>query len=85
MDKKAQRQRALSKEQSKIRVLAIERILKDGQIHSANDIQNILFAKYGIKANRKTVYLDICAIDRFMPVRHVMGRYGGFVLEVWGG
>ena len=85
MDKKSQRQRALSKEQSKIRVLAIERILKDGKIHSTNDIQNILFAKYGIEVDRKTVYADIYAIDRFMPVCHVMGRNGGFVMEVRGG
>lgn len=74
-----QRQKAAGKEQGKIRVLAIERILNDGQKQTEKDILRILYLRYGIYADRKTIYEDICAIDRFMPIRHIQGRKGGFI------
>ena len=74
-----QRQKAAGKEQGKIRVLAIERILNDGQKQTEKDILRILYLRYGIYADRKTIYEDICAIDRFMPIRHIHGRKGGFI------
>lgn len=79
MYKDNQRQKAVSKEQGKIRVLAIERIMNDGQKHTEKDIRRILYLRYGIYADRKTIYSDICAIDRFMPIRHITGRKGGFI------
>lgn len=79
MYKDNQRQKAVSKEQGKIRVLAIEMIMNDGQKHTAEDIQRILYLRYGIYADRKTIYSDICAIDRFMPIRTILGKNGGFI------
>ena len=79
MYKNNQRQKAASSEQSKIRVLAIERILNDGLLHTEKDIQRILNLRYGIQADRKTIYSDICAIDRFTPIRSKRGQGGGFI------
>lgn len=79
MYKDNQRQKAVSKEQCKIRVLAIERIMNDGHKHTEKDIRRILYSHYGIYADRKTIYSDICAIDRFIPIRSIPGRKGGFI------
>ena len=76
--KRDERQRALSLEQTKFRVLIIERILNDGRKHTAEDIQRILELRYGIKVERKTVYYDIYAIDKIMPIEVIMGCKGGF-------
>lgn len=71
-------QRAASKEQSKIRVLAIERMLAEGRKITARDIQSRLDLHYDIQVDRKTIYSDISAIDRFIPIEVIGGRYGGY-------
>ena len=76
--KRDERQRALSLEQTKFRVLIIERILNDGRKHTAEEIENILYVRYGIKVGRKTIYHDIYAIDKVMPIEVIMGCKGGF-------
>ena len=72
------RQGAMSLEQTKIRVLIVERILNDGRKHTAEEIENTLFLRYGIKVDRKTIYHDIYAIDKIMPIEVIMGCKGGF-------
>lgn len=79
MYKNNQRQKAACREQTKIRVLAIERIMSDGRMHTEKEIQRILHLRYGIQADRKTIYSDICAIDRFTPIRSKRGPGGGFI------
>ena len=85
-DKVDQRNRGASKEQCKIRVLAIERMLNEGRKITSIEIQQRLDLQYGIQASRKTIYNDISAIDRFMPIEVITGFGGGFkkhnVLEV---
>lgn len=78
MSKINQRQKALSKEQSKIRVLAIERMLSEGRKLTSTEILRRLDLQYDIKADRKTIYSDICAIDRFMPLEITAGKNGGY-------
>ena len=78
MYKNNQRQKAACRD-SKIRVLAIERIMSDGCMHNEKEIRRILQLQYGIYADRKTIYSDICAIDRFMPIRSKTGANGGFI------
>lgn len=73
-----QRKKALSKEQCKIRVLAIERMLSEGRKITATEIQRRLDLQYDIQVNRRTIYSDIYAIDRFMPIEVVTGRNGGY-------
>lgn len=85
-DKVDSRNRGRSKEQSKIRVLAIERMLNEGQRITAKEIQSRLDTHYDIQASKLAIYRDICAIDRFMPIEVSTGFGGGFkkydVMEV---
>ena len=65
---------------SKIRILAIERILKVGQFVTCSEIINALECRYGISADRKTIYDDIQAISRIVPVERRSGKRGGYKL-----
>ena len=78
MAKQNQRQKALSKEQSKIRVLAIYRMLNEGRRLTATEILRRLASQYGIHADRKTIYSDVAAINRIMPIDAMPSRYGGY-------
>lgn len=71
--------RAASKEWSKVRCLAISRILNYKQPLSAKNIIKKLQRQYGISAERKTIYNDIAAINRIVPVEVVYGSKGGFM------
>lgn len=71
-----------SREESKIRVLAIAKMLEEGKIISASEIIRRLDLQYDIQVYRKTIYSDICSIDRVMPVETFIGRYGGY--KKWG-
>lgn len=64
----------------KVRILAIERILKVGEFITAAEILNELEGRFGITADRKTIYDDIQAISKIIPVESSGGRYGGFKL-----
>lgn len=64
---------------TKIRILAIERILANGQWYTVEAIQQTLEQRYDIRAvDRKTIFDDIIALDRFMPIESKPGRGGGF-------
>ena len=65
---------------SKIRILAIERILKVGQFVTCAEIIDALECRYGISADRKTIYDDITAISRIVPVERLSGKGGGYKL-----
>lgn len=80
------RQRALSREQTKIRVLAIAKMLNEGRRIKASEIQRRLDLQYDIQADRKTIYHDIYAIDRIMPIDVMPGKNGGYMkCNVFGG
>lgn len=75
----------MNKENTKIRVLAVSNMLRRGQRITARQIQDELERKYGITADRKTIYDDIQAVNRFIPVEGIGGRNGGFeVVDVYG-
>ena len=78
MYKPNQRQKALSRENAKIRVLAIERMLLEGSRLTSTEIQRRLDLHYDIQVDRKTIYADLSAIDRFIPLEVTGGKYGGF-------
>ena len=78
MAKPNQRQKAKSKEDSKVRVLAVALMLSTGRCMSSSAIMRRLYSQYGIEVDRKTIYSDIRAIDRFMPIMVVPGKYGGY-------
>ena len=73
-----QRNKGASKENSKIRVLAIERMLEEGRRITAQEIQRRLELQYDMQVSRKTIYDDIYAIDRFLPLDVHNGYGGGF-------
>lgn len=66
-------------EDSKIRLLAVERIILRGRKVTANDICTELERKYGIYADRKTIYSDILAVNMFIPTEMYYGRNGGVI------
>lgn len=65
-------------ESGKIRVLAIYNMLQRGNRITVRQIQRELELHYGITANRRTIYSDIYAIDRIVPIEVTTGRYGGY-------
>ena len=71
---------------TKIRVIAVYRIIMRGKPVTAKEIARELEDKFGITCDRKTIYSDIVAIDRFVPVRVASGKGGGYSLwDVLGG
>ena len=78
-NKDTMHQKALSRESSKIRILAIERMITSGRRIMASEIQRRLEARYNIVVDRKTIYSDIYAIDRFIPIDARGGRNGGYM------
>lgn len=73
-------------EDAKIRLLAVENILRRGDRVTASQILRELDLRFGIQANRKTIYSDVYAINRFLPVDAIPGRGGGYqIVDVLGG
>ena len=70
-----------NKENTKVRVLAVYRILLESRaLITCGEIIRELRAHYGITADRKTIYDDVAAINRITPVRSVYGKFGGYAL-----
>ena len=73
-----QRQKGASKEHSKLRVLAIERMIDEGRQITIKEIQKRLEMQYDMRATAKTIRMDLMAIDRFIPIEIIHGVHGGF-------
>lgn len=72
-------------EHTKIRLLAVERIILRGERITTQQILRELDLKYDIQADRKTVASDIRAIDRFVPIDSKGGHHGGYqIMDVLG-
>ena len=78
MEKSTNRNKGAGKELSKIRVLAIAIMLNEGRKLTVTDILRRLDLKYDIHADRKTIYSDIHAIDKLIPIESTTGRNGGY-------
>jgi predicted DNA-binding transcriptional regulator YafY len=63
---------------TKIRILAIERMLAGGRRMKVKEIQRELERKYEIYANREAIFDDIAALNMFMPIESTRGPAGGF-------
>ena len=68
------------KEDSKIRIIAVYRILQRGRRVTSAQILRELEMHYNITCDRKTLYGDVAAIDRFLPIDIQAGRGGGYCL-----
>lgn len=74
-----QHEKALNKEQSKIRAIAVYKMLSAGEKLSCADISRRLYAQFGMTVSRKTIYDDIRAVDRIMPIECFgRGRNSGY-------
>ena len=62
----------------RIRILAIERMLSTDRFIRTTEIIRKLDLYYNIQCDRKTVYNDMYAIDRFMPLEIKPGCKGGY-------
>ena len=65
---------------SKIRIIAVYNMLKEGKRVKAAEIIQRLELRYGITASRHTIADDIRSIDKILPVYAKSGRYGGYKL-----
>lgn len=65
------------RDDSKIRLLAVERMLRKDRYISALEIAERLERRYGILVDRKTIYADLHAIDHIIPLDFKEGRNGG--------
>lgn len=63
---------------TKIRLLAVERMILRGERITTQQIIRELDLKYDIQVGRKTIYSDIIAIDRFVPIESKSGHHGGY-------
>lgn len=73
-----QRQKGASKEQAKIRVLLIEKMLRYDRRISTKEIQDRLDSKYDMQVSRRTLRQDLAAIDRVVPLDVTRGYGGGY-------
>ena len=72
--------RQTNKESGKIRVITIYRELLNKKKVSTRQIISLLERRYGVTYDRKTIYDDISAINRVVPIRTIPGRSGGYIL-----
>ena len=63
---------------NKIRLLAVYNMILRGRRITASQILRELDLYFDIQVDRKTIYNDLWAIDRFCPIDIQSGRNGGF-------
>lgn len=69
------------RECSKLRLLVVYDILRRGEWVNSAAILRELAMKWDIEADRKTIYADMDAIDRIVPVERRGGKTGGFRIQ----
>ena len=65
------------RDNSKIRLLAVERMLRTDRYINATEIAERLEKRHDILVDRKTIYADLHEIDRIIPLEIKQGRNGG--------
>lgn len=74
-----------NKETTKIRIIAIYRMVCNSKKITASEIMRRLEDYYGVTVDRKTIYSDMAAINRFIPLEIIEGRNGGYSkIDFWG-
>lgn len=71
----------MGKSDTKIRILAVLHILTGRGKATVKQIQEELDLRYDIQCDRKAIYDDIMAIDRFRPITYE-GQKGGYVYSI---
>lgn len=65
------------RDDSKIRLIAVYRMMESGEKLTSTQIISRLKSQFGIEVDRKTIYSDLMAIDRFIPLQVENGCNGG--------
>ena len=65
------------RDNSKIRLIAIYRMMESGEKLTSTQIISRLKSQLDIEVDRKTIYSDLMAIDRFIPLQVESGYNGG--------
>jgi hypothetical protein len=74
------------RDDSKIRLIAVYRMMESGENLTSAQIVSRLKTQFDIEVDRKTIYSDLIAIDRFIPLQVKDGRNGGAQkYDVFGG
>lgn len=72
--------RQSQRENAKTRVISVMWMLSKDRYIKAPEIIRRLELKFGYRVNRKTIYDDIRAISRIVPIEIKPGKNGGFRL-----
>lgn len=64
--------------ETRIRILAIERMLANGRRMKLKEIQQELAQKYGIHVIKDTIREDIYTLNMFVPIESYRGHNGGY-------
>ena len=67
-----------SEAQTKVRILAIAKMLNEGRRINTNEISRRLDLQYDIRVDRKTIYHDMYDIGRVIPIDVSYGPNGGY-------
>ena len=65
------------RDDSKIRLIAVYRMMESGEKLTSTQITSRLKSQFDIEVNKKTIYSDLMAIDRFIPLKVESGCSGG--------
>lgn len=65
------------RDDSKIRLIAVYRMMESGEKLTSTQIIGRLKSQFDIEVNKKTIYSDLMAIDKFMPLKVECGHNGG--------
>mgnify|MGYP002512212609 CR=1 FL=1 len=65
------------RDDSKIRLIAVYRMMENGEKLTSTQIINRLKSQFDIEVDRRTIYSDLMAINRFIPLRTEYGCNGG--------
>lgn len=69
---------ANSREMGKARIALFTILLATGRKFTADQLQLVAKNRLGNVVDRRTIYRDIEAISRVMPIESTTGRYGGY-------
>lgn len=69
---------AKSREMGKARIALFTILLATGRKFTANQLQDVAKNRLGCDVDRKTIYSDMAAISRVMPIESTNGRHGGY-------
>lgn len=81
---RSEKGKPMKRSDTKIRLLAVFHILTKRGKATMQQILDDLDLIYDIQCDRKTVYSDIRAIDRFRPIAFE-GYEGGYAYSIWKG